>query len=115
MAERAQCGHQSLVHFAGQYHERNVAGLCVSDAQAGDKLALLAQRLEHAGQLHTAAVHHGYLVTVTHQLCNGPGAAVEKSLDFKARTAQFDHVLHCGPSAANFIPDLPTRASRASH
>ena len=114
LAERAQSGDQALVHVAGKDHQRDVARLRVGDAQAVDELALLAQRLERAGQLHAAAMNHGHLVAVAHQLGDGARAAFEQRRSFQARSAQFDDVLHSRPSAANFMQDLPIRASPAS-
>ena len=81
LAQRAERGHEALVHFAGEHHQRNVAGFGIGDAQAVDEFALLAQRLEHAGQLHAAAMHDGHLVAVAHKLGDGARAAIEQRRD----------------------------------
>ena len=98
LAERAERGDQALVHLAGEDHQRDVAGFGVGDAQAVDELALLAQGLEHAGQLHAAAVDDGDLIAVAHELGDGARAALEQRWSFKARTTEFDDVLHSRPS-----------------
>jgi hypothetical protein len=52
-----------------------------------DEFALLAQRLQHAGQLHAAAVHHGNLIAVADKFRNCARASVQKRWSFKARSA----------------------------
>ena len=44
------------IHLAVEHHLRDLDGLLVRDAQAGDKGCLLADLLEEAGDLRTAAV-----------------------------------------------------------
>ena len=114
LAERAKRGDQAFVDLAGEDHQRHVARFGIGDAQAGDEFALVAQRLQRARQLHAAAVHHGNLVAVAHQLRDGARAAFEKRRRFKARSAEFDDVLHSWPSASDFIRDPPLRPSPAS-
>ncbi len=113
LAQRTQSGNQAFVHPARKNHQRDVAGFRVGDAKAVDEFALLAQRLERTGQLHTAAVHHGHLVAVAHQFGDGPHAAVKKRWRFEARSSQFDNELHSSASAASFMRDPPIRASPA--
>ena len=52
---RAERSDQIFVDAAGQHHQRCIARLRIRDAQAGNKYALLAQRLQRAGQRDTTA------------------------------------------------------------
>ena len=113
-SESTESGHQAFVHLAGKDHQRHVTGLRIGDAQSIDKLALFAQRLQHARQLHAAAVNHGHLIAVAHQFNDGAHATVQERWRLQARSSEFDDVPHSKPSAASFIRDLPIRANPAS-
>ncbi len=57
----------------------------------------LPKRFQRAGQLHAAAVHHGHLIAVAHQVGNRARAARQQRRSFKARSAELDDILHSEP------------------
>jgi hypothetical protein len=85
--------------------------ISVGNTQAVDKFALLAQRLQHARQLHAAAVDHRHLIAVARQLRDSARAAFKQRWNLKPCSAEFNYVLHSRPSAATIIQDLPIPAS----
>jgi len=87
-AQCAQSGYELLVHFSGKKHQRHVASFSIGDAQAVDELALLAQRLQHARQLLTAAVDHRNLMAVASQFGNRARTAFQKRRNFQAGSTQ---------------------------
>ena len=108
LPERAESRDEALVHLAGEDHQRDVAGFGIGDAQAVDEFALLAQRLQRARQLHAAAMDHGHLVAIAHQVGNGAHAAIQQRRSFKARAAEFD-TYFIPALRFGFIRDLPLR------
>ena len=97
----AQRRYQLLVHSAAQHHQRGIAGFRIGDAQAGDKLTLLAHLLQGAGQRRAAAVHHGDLVAILRQHRDRPRTAMKQAWIFECRTTEFDYEFHASPSASS--------------
>ena len=87
LAVRAERGDERFVDLAGEHHERGVASDGVSDAEAGDELALLAHGFEGAGELHAAAVDERDLMAVAGELGDGLGAAVQHLGIFESGSA----------------------------
>ena len=113
LADGSERGDERFVDFAGEDHEGDVAGFSVGDAQAGDELALLAEGFEGAGELHTASVDDGNLISVADEIGDGAGAAFEQSRILQPSATEFNDKLHSWPSGSGIIRGLRLRHSRA--
>src|ERR1700759_1841698 len=100
LAMRSQGSDEVFVDAPGEHHQRGIASLGVRDTQPGNEHALLAQRLQGAGQRYTAAMDNRDLVTVTHHLDDRPGAAVQRLGILERRASKLHHVSHNSPSVS---------------
>ena len=93
-AELRERGDECLIDAAAEDHERSVAGLGVSDAEAGDEFGLLAHLGKEFGELHAAAVDERDLVALAREIGDGLCADLEELGLFKGGSAEFDDEFH---------------------